>query len=198
MILATFTSMNFTVIILAGGQSSRMGSNKALTPFFGKPLIVYSIDVARLFTGNILISANNHDLDYLGFPVVKDELKVRAPLAGIHAGLRASNTDWNLILSCDMPNITKALLERLSAGLDQQVRMVLPLHDGFIEPLCGFYHRDLISLIERNFKDGKLSLLDLPGDVPHKLIDLADRPPEEIALLFKNVNEKKDLINFLI
>jgi len=196
MILTTFTSMNFTVIILAGGQSSRMGSNKALTPFSGKPLIAYAIDVARLLSGNILISANNHDLDYLGFPVVKDELKVRAPLAGIHAGLRASNTDWNLILSCDMPNITKGLLERLSAGLDQQVRMVLPLHDGFIEPLCAFYHRDLISLIERNFKEGKLSLLDLCGGVPHKLLDMADTPPEEIALLFKNVNEKKDLIFF--
>jgi molybdenum cofactor guanylyltransferase len=186
--------MNFTAIILAGGQSRRMGSNKALLSYHGKPLIQYSIDLALQFTNHILISANNCNLDHLGYPVIRDVYPVKAPLAGIHAGLRASATDWNLVLTCDMPNVSKGLTDLLLASLNDSLRMVVPQHDGFLEPLCGFYHRDLIPLIEKNIVAGKLSLLDLPGSVPHRFLTLAGVPPAEIANLFTNLNEKKDLL----
>ncbi len=186
--------MNFTAIILAGGQSRRMGSNKALLSYHGKPLIQYSIDLALQFTNQILISANNRDLDYLGYPVIRDFFPVKAPLAGIHAGLRVSATDWNLVLTCDMPNVSKGLTDLLLTSLDDNLRMVVPQHDGFLEPLCGFYHRDLISLIENNIAAGKLSLLDLPGLVPHCFLNMAGVPSAEIACLFRNLNERKDLL----
>ena len=186
--------MDFTAIILAGGQSTRMGANKALVPYLGKPLIQYSIDLARLFTADILISTNNRDLDHLGYMVVQDRLMVKAPLAGIHSGLLHSGTDWNLVLTCDMPNITRGLIDRLSAALDDSLRMVVPGHDGFIEPLCGFYHRSLVRQIERNSIAGKYSLLDLPGYIPHRFITLPDLTRREIARLFRNMNEKKDLM----
>jgi molybdenum cofactor guanylyltransferase len=186
--------MNFTSIILAGGQSSRMGANKALVPFLGKPLIQYSIDLARSFTNEILISANNHDLDFLGFPVVNDLYNVKAPLAGIHSGLKSTRSDWNLVLTCDMPNVTKELICLLLSSLEYDLRMVVPHHGGFVEPLCGFYHRDLIPLIESNFAEKKLSLLDLPGSVPHRFIRMEDDlTPEEITRLFRNINEKRDM-----
>ncbi len=185
--------MKFTTIILAGGQSSRMGSNKALIPYFGKQLIQYSIDLGLQFTPDIIISANNRDFDYLHFPVVKDISAVKAPLAGVHSGLAASMTDWNLILTCDMPNITKELIDGLILELDEHVMMVLPAHDGFVEPLCGFYHKALIPLIESNLTAGKFSLLDLLGQAPHRLLEITGMPSEEITFLFKNVNEKRDL-----
>ena len=187
--------MNFTAIILAGGQSSRMGANKALVEYMGRPLIEYAIDLARLFTNDILLIANNHDLDFLGIPVVSDEYTVKAPLAGIHAGLKSGSSAWNLVLSCDMPNLTKELIEKLLSLLDDDLRMVVPHHDGFLEPLCGFYHKDLIPQIENNIVAGKLSLLDLPGSVPHSFLTLADVPMAELAFLFKNVNEKNDLVS---
>ncbi len=187
--------MNFATIILAGGRSLRMGANKALMPYKGRPLIQYSLDLAYSFTGEILISANNHDLDHLGFRVVKDLLPVKAPLAGIHAGLKASPTDWNLVLTCDMPNVTIGLIDRLIAALNENLRIVLPHHDGFVEPLCGFYHRNLIHLVETNIASGNLSLHDLPGAAPHLFVVMDDVPPEERALLFRNVNERKDLLD---
>lgn len=185
--------MHFTAIILAGGQSSRMGSNKALIPYLGKPLIQYSIDLAISFTNDILISANTNDFDYLGFPIVKDVYTVKAPLAGIHAGLKSSSSDWNLILTCDMPNITKELIEQLLSAVDDSLMMVVPHHDCFFEPLCGFYHRDIIPIIENNFVAGKHSVLGLQGSVPNGFITMTDAPPEKINSLFKNVNEKEDL-----
>jgi molybdopterin-guanine dinucleotide biosynthesis protein A len=186
--------MNFTAIILAGGQSSRMGANKALIHYRGKPLIQYSVDLALAFTNEVLISSGNHDLDHLGFPVVADNLAVKAPLAGIHAGLNTSHTDWNLVLTCDMPNISKELIEELLSVTDDNHRMVVPQHDGFLEPLCGFYHRDIIPILENNFLAGKFSVLDLPAEVPHRFVMMTDKVPGEIASLFKNVNEKRDLV----
>jgi molybdopterin-guanine dinucleotide biosynthesis protein A len=186
--------MDFSTIILAGGRSSRMGANKALVLFRGKPLIQYAIDLACSFSTDILISSNTGDLGDLGFPVVNDIFTVKAPLAGVHAGLKSSRSDWNLVLTCDMPNVTKGMVDRLLAALDDNLRVVIPHHNGFFEPLCGFYHRGLIPLIERNFLAGKLSMLDLPGSAPHRFISTADLPPEEISFQFRNVNEKNDLM----
>jgi len=186
--------MKFTAVILAGGRSSRMGSNKALIPYLGKPLIQYSLDVARQFTQIIHISAGSQDLAFLGFPIVKDVLKVSAPIAGIHAGLLNSRTEWTLVLTCDMPNVSKMVIGRLISAADNDLRMVVPRHGSFIEPLCGFYHRELIPVIENNVLAGKMSLLDLPGIVPHKMVDFSDIPTGEISHLFKNVNERKDLL----
>jgi molybdopterin-guanine dinucleotide biosynthesis protein A len=187
--------MKFTAIILAGGKSRRMGVNKAFLPFHDKPLIQYSIDLAKFFTDEIWISANNRDFDYLGFPVVSDVLPVNAPLAGIHAGLRASKSDWNLVLTCDMPNVTKGVIEKLRSVLDDNLRMIVPVHDGYVEPLCGFYHRSLIPVMDGNMKAGKLSLLDLSGSAPHRFVEMTDFSSEEIALLFRNMNEKRDLLD---
>ncbi|MEI6173644.1 MAG: molybdenum cofactor guanylyltransferase [Bacteroidota bacterium] len=186
--------MKITVVILAGGRSSRMGSNKALIPYLGKPLIQYSLDLAKQFTQSILISAGNHDLAPLGFPMVKDVLKVSAPIAGIHSGLLNSRTAWTLVLTCDMPNVSIMVIDRLISAADHDLRMVVPRHADFIEPLCGFYHRELIPVIENNVLSGKMSLLDLPGIVPHKMVDFSDIPSGEISHLFKNVNERKDLL----
>ena len=172
-----------------------MGANKALLPFHGKPLIQYSIDLAKFFTDEIWISANNRDFDYLGFPVVSDLLPVNAPLAGIHAGLRASERDWNLILTCDMPNVSKGVIEQLCSALDENLWMVVPSHNGYIEPLCGFYHRSIIHVMDRNMKAGKLSLLDLPASAPHRFLEMTDLSSEESALLFRNMNEKRDLLD---
>ncbi len=190
----TFTYMNLTAIILAGGKSKRMGENKALVPFHGKSLIQYSIDLALKFTGDILLSANNRDLDQLGFPVIPDAVDIKAPLAGIHSGLLASATDWNLVLTCDMPNVSKEVISLLMSSLDENLRMVVPCHNGFIEPLCGFYHKRILPVMDINIKTGKLSLLDLPGQVPHRLMEINFLSPDEIRRLFMNVNERGDLL----
>lgn len=187
--------MNLTAIILAGGKSKRMGENKALVPFLGKSLIQYAIDLALKFTDDILISANTRDLDQFGFQVIPDIADVKAPLAGIHSGLRASATDWNLVLTCDMPNVSKEVIRMLLYSLDDNLRMVVPSHNGFIEPLCGFYHKRILPVMESNMTIGKLSLLDLPGQVPHRFIEIENLSSEEIVLLFRNMNEKSDLLD---
>jgi molybdenum cofactor guanylyltransferase len=186
--------MNLTAIILAGGQSSRMGIDKAFILYNGKPLIRYSVDLALGFTKTILISTNQDQFQDPGFPVIKDIYPVKAPLAGIHAGLKVSKTEWNLVLTCDMPNVSPQLIDYLVSKLEKKSLLVLPAHDGYIEPLCGFYHKRLIPLIESDFGKNQFSPLDLLKQVPHRIINLENFPDESPSFLFKNINEKKDLL----
>jgi len=183
----------FTAIILAGGQSRRMGADKALLPYHGKPLISYALDLASHYTRDILISSGNQKLKQFGYQVVPDISSVGAPLAGIHAGLLSSRTDWNLVLTCDMPHVSIGLVDKLLAVLDDDIRLIFPVHSGFYEPLCGFYHRELIPVIERNLRQGRNSMLDLPAEVFHRFLEMDDQPANDISFLFKNVNERKDL-----
>jgi molybdenum cofactor guanylyltransferase len=185
--------MKITAIILAGGQSRRMGTDKALTLYLGKPLIQYSIDLALCFTENIIISTNSDELRNFGFPVVKDIYTLKAPLAGIHAGLLFSKTDWNLVLTCDMPNVSAQLIQYLILKLETEAELVLPGHHGYIEPLCGFYHRKLIPVIESNFGKNRLSPLDLLESDASRIIPMEDVLDEDLSFIFKNINEKKDL-----
>jgi molybdenum cofactor guanylyltransferase len=186
--------MKLTAIILAGGQSRRMGTDKALVPYLGKPLIQYSIDLALSFTEYITISSNSDEISGFGFPVVKDIYPLKAPIAGIHAGLMASKTDWNLVLTCDMPNVSVHLINYLLSMLEEGAELVLPGHHGYAEPLCGFYHRNLIPFIESNFMKNKLSPLDLLALNTHRIIPIEGVFVEDLSFLFKNINEKKDLL----
>jgi molybdenum cofactor guanylyltransferase len=186
--------MKFTAIILAGGRSRRMGTNKALIPYLGKPLIQYSIDLALSFTPDIIISTNRDELRDLGFPIVNDIHTVKAPLAGIHAGLQSSTTGWNLVLTCDMPNVSVQLIHYLVTKLEKDDELVLPGHDNHIEPLCGFYHKNLLTVIESNFTQNKLSPLDLLELGSSRVVQLEGIFQENLFTLFKNVNEKKDLL----
>jgi molybdenum cofactor guanylyltransferase len=186
--------MNMTAIILAGGQSLRMGKDKALILYLGKPLISYSIDLALNFTRNIIISSNRDELNILGFPVVHDIYPIRAPLAGIHAGLTFSDTEWNLVLGCDMPNISLQVVNYLLSNLDEKVKLVLPEHDGYLEPLCGFYHKSLKIIIESNIKRNLLSPLDLLKSVHDRIIKMDDTLKDDISFIFKNVNARNDLL----
>jgi len=187
--------MKFTAIILAGGISQRMGTTKALISFHDKPLIKYSIDLALCFTNTIIISTNQEELRFLRFPIVNDVFSIKAPLAGIHAGLQFSTTDWNLVLTCDMPNVPAQLIHYLITKLEKDKELVLPGHDGYIEPLCGFYHKNLLPVIESNIAKNKLSPLDLLELETCRIIQMEGIFTKDISFIFKNVNERKDLLS---
>jgi molybdopterin-guanine dinucleotide biosynthesis protein A len=170
-----------------------MGKDKALVDFQGKQLIQYPIELALQFSGAILISSNSDNLNHLGFPLVRDQYPVQAPLAGIHAGLVKSETPWNLILTCDMPFVSKGLVDFLIGHLPGAGDLLVPFHDGFAEPLCGFYHRNLIPEITENIEKNKLSPLDFIKGYPNRSISVGEIHGESAGRLFKNVNTLSDL-----
>src|SRR5690242_14390814 len=90
------TSQNLTAFILAGGKSTRMGADKAFVPLEGRPLLARAIELAGAVTSDVRIVGSAEKFGSFG-PVVEDQFRDCGPLGGIHAALRSSSTDLNLI-----------------------------------------------------------------------------------------------------
>jgi molybdopterin-guanine dinucleotide biosynthesis protein A len=183
--------MELTGIILAGGQSKRMGSDKGLMKFRGKPLVEYAIDLLLPVTDRILISANNREYLGFGFPVVEDIVKGKGPAGGFLSALKASNTGHNLIVSCDMPFLNREAADLLTKNIHNKFNYV-PFHKKGIEPLFGVYHKNFCDTIETGLSKGIFKLRSLIDDYPTKYIDfnsLTDKYPD----LFRNFNYLSDL-----
>src|ERR1700740_2341073 len=95
--------------VLAGGRSSRMGTDKAFLELDGRSLLVRSLELLRALTPEVCIVGPAEKFSAYG-PVIEDVYARRGPLAGIQAALTASTTELNLILAVDLPLVTESLL----------------------------------------------------------------------------------------
>lgn len=110
-----------TGLVLAGGRGSRMGSvDKGLQAFRGEPLVAHALGRLAPQVGRMLISANRHHARYAAFGhrVVADLVADAGPLAGLHAGLSACDTDFLVAVPCDVPLLPLDLVERLGSAFD--------------------------------------------------------------------------------
>ena len=97
--------MEVTGIILAGGKSSRMGTDKGLLKLNGKSMVEYVIDALTEMCSRVLIVSNNIEYRRYGIDVVKDIYEDKGPLGGLYSGLMNSNSQVNICVSCDIPNV---------------------------------------------------------------------------------------------
>ncbi|HEV2617674.1 MAG TPA: molybdenum cofactor guanylyltransferase [Candidatus Acidoferrales bacterium] len=180
--------------ILAGGRSSRMGRAKGLLMFADEPLVVH---VARLLelTGEapVIVGPPDAYAD-LGFRVVGDDDENFGPLGGIATALRVATCEWNLIVGCDLPFLTREWLEFLiTRTIDSRADVVMPLNEGGFEPLCAMYRKSARAAIAEALERGVRKVTDgLAG------LSLATLAPAEWKAfdpegrLFKNVNTPED------
>lgn len=143
---------DITGIILCGGNSSRMQTNKALLKLGDKTVIeIVAVKLKSIFD-YVLISANDSkEYDSLNLPVVNDVFISKGPLSGIHSALKYSSTQKNFIISCDMPLISVELIKYL-INLNSGKSILLPKSNGRIQQLCGIYSKSVIDEIENIFK----------------------------------------------
>jgi len=186
------TRRGITGIILAGGESRRMGTLKPLVPYKGKPLINWIYDSLSPLCTEIIVIANTGDFSHLKVSVYPDNYPGNGPAAGIEAGLSHCHTGLAFIVSCDTPNLTAGFFEYLLEnhnGFDVSIAA----HDGINEPLIGVYSTAVHAL----FRDAILS-----GD-PHPPRIIRQCKWQEIvtgpelnfggADLFLNLNTPSDL-----
>jgi molybdopterin-guanine dinucleotide biosynthesis protein A len=134
--------------ILAGGASRRMGRNKALLPFRGKPLLRHQLDVLSPLFSEILISANDPDL-YAPFKVrvVPDVFAEPCSLSGIHALLTAATAPRVFVVACDLPFLHAGLVRRM-LDVPADFDIIVPETSAGIEPLHAIYARTCLPAIE--------------------------------------------------
>lgn len=157
----------FAGFVLAGGQSSRMGRDKALLEWQGGPLASHVARAVAGAAGNVTLIGHPDRYSRLGYPVVPDDIPGLGPLGGIATALRLSNADWNVVVACDMPGITSAFLRRLCEVAEgSQSDCVLPVGPGdLVEPLCAAYHRDSQAAIRTALDRGVRKVTDALADL---------------------------------
>lgn len=184
----------FTGHVLAGGQSTRMGRDKALLEIGGRPLIQSAVSLLQALTERVVIIGPKENYHFLGVPVLPDVVSSRGPLSAIYTGLERSGTEVNLFLACDMPlmqgSFLKLLLER--AALADAVLM--RLDDGKLEPLCAVYNRSCLPAVKANFESHRFKLSDLFPELRTHYLTEADL--QRLGLdrrIFTNLNTPADL-----
>ena len=180
-----------TGIVLCGGKSCRFGTDKGLCTLAGKLMISYPLDAMERLCDEIIISSNDGRYERLGYKVVPDEVKNTGPIGGIYTALKHSvNTD-NLIVSCDMPFVTERLLRYIFEN--KNGALVAAAYSGnYIEPLCSYFHKDSLAVIERMIKAGDYKLTRLQDKLDFKKIIIDERLDFYRDYLFLNVNTGKD------
>lgn len=146
--------------ILAGGASSRMGRNKALMTFRGKPLIRHQIDVLSPLFKEVIIGANDPEpYRSFGVRVVPDLLPERCSLAGIHALLNAAIRPRVFAVACDMPFLNPALIQKM-LEVPGEPDVVVPESDRGLEPLHALYGPWCVAAIEDCAQRGAWKVTD--------------------------------------
>lgn len=182
-----------TGILLAGGKSKRMGRNKGNIRIGNQLLYQYPLKVLESLCENVFIStcnkANYPDTHIL----VCDEIPDIGPLGGIYSCLKKSDTDLNIVLSCDMPLVNKALFEFLlgeSMGYDVVVP-ALPGHKS--EPLCGVYRRTITDVIGQMIRNEVYAVHEIFNLVRCRIVGISQNMPFYTPGMFMNINDSCDL-----
>src|SRR4029453_19495479 len=186
--------MNISAVLLAGGESRRMGKDKATLLFHGKPLWQIQLDLLRkLEPAEIFISARTDpiwrpaDVEFSA-----DDPLSRGPLSGLAASLGQMRTKHLLALAIDMPFMTEKYLEFLCDQIEPG-RGVLPKIDNRAEPLAAIYPQEALANVQSALSGKDFSLQTVTG----RLIAAGKLQVMPVTLqerkLFWNVNELADL-----
>lgn len=202
-----------SLIILAGGNSTRLNRDKAFLELIeNKTIIENIVSCLRGVFSEIIIVANNlEDYKFLGFKVVDkvhnftqlekienflvvpDIVKGKGPLGGIYTGLKTSKDERNFALACDMPFVNIELVRYMLKF--KEFDAVVPRFNGYTEPLHAVYSKKVLPIIENQLKNDELKI----NDTIKKIKKIKYIEKEEIEkfdkakLCFFNINNEKDL-----
>jgi molybdenum cofactor guanylyltransferase len=184
-------------IILAGGQSRRMGTDKGLLRLQpdGPRMVEIILAAVRPLVGSVVISRNKPaDYAFTGLPLVGDNFKDKGPLAGLEAGLAASSAEYNLVVACDMPWLEPKLLEYLLSQVEGYLAVVPLNEEGREEPLCAVYSKECLPAIRQRLVQDSLKMSAWLADVKTRFIPAQKLREFDPGLrTFKNLNRPEDL-----
>ena len=183
------TKKDITGIILAGGKSSRMGTDKGLLLYQGEPFIQYSINALQPIVGEIIIVTNSPAYDVFKGRRVSDIIENVGPLSGVYTGLKHSNTSYNLVLSCDIPLIKTKVLEKITDHIDEQHDIIQVTSNGVIMPLIAFYNKRCEEQLFALLNKGERRMKTLTESLEVKTIELTPEWSHYTA----NINTPEEL-----
>lgn len=155
-----------TGFILAGGASTRMGSNKALLEVGGYPIIstIYRT-LSSLFHEVVVVTNSPLDYDFLPCCKVPDIYPGYGSIAGLHSALIHSNTAYSFVTACDLPFIDPVVIRYLCDVCTDEYDAAVPSSIGGVEPLCAVYSSLCKDVFENAIQQGERKILDVMGRI---------------------------------
>jgi molybdopterin-guanine dinucleotide biosynthesis protein A len=182
-----------TVFVLAGGKSTRMGKDKAFLEFKGRILLARALELAAGAGQEVRIVGNPRKFAAFG-RVIEDIYRERGPLGGIHAALKSSSTELNLMLAVDLPFVQPDFLKYLiSVARETRAWVTVPRASDGLQPLCAVYRREFAKIAEQSLAQGKNKIDALFAEVDTKILG-----PEEVSeagfsgQMFRNLNTPEE------
>jgi molybdopterin-guanine dinucleotide biosynthesis protein A len=181
--------------ILAGGQSSRMGENKAFVTVGGVPIIERVIAQVRPLVSELTIITNTPDrYEHLGLPLHRDILPGKASLGGLYTAIETAAADYTLVVSCDQPFLNPDLLRYLNS-LRQGYDVIVPLNrDDYPQSMHAIYGKACAVPIRQRLEADRLKVIGFFPDVKVREVrsEEIDRYDSQ-RWSFINVNTPEDL-----
>lgn len=183
---------NITGIVLAGGKSKRMGHDKSQIQYNGKAFIQHSIDALTPLSNTVFIVSNSSSHDNFNINRVSDIITNSGPLAGVYTGLCHSKTLYNIILSCDIPLISKSVVTQLITEYSDEYDVVLVQSKQRTMPLIAIYHKRCLDTCLQILNSGEKRLNTFIKKLHSKTIVL-DESLEKHTTNINTPNELKHL-----
>ncbi|MCY4023998.1 MAG: molybdenum cofactor guanylyltransferase [Anaerolineaceae bacterium] len=192
----TLTRNPFTVAINAGGQSRRMGRDKALVQLDGRPMLEHVIErVSGLGQAQTLLVSNDHEAHArFGLPMVRDSLPDGGSLGGIYTALMHSHYGHTLVVACDMPFLSPTLLRYMLALCEGGYDVIVPRVDGFPQGLHAVYSQACIAPVRAQIEAGRLKVIGFYDQVRVRYLDEDEwRPLDPTGRALGNINTPEEL-----
>lgn len=180
---------DLTGIIIAGGQSSRMGVPKGLLNYQGKPFIWHISEALKPLVRNIIVVSSLKEYRDLGYTIHADLVPNAGPAGGIYTGLHYSRTPWNICLSVDVPKIKTDILRALIEQASKDKCIVQCKTEKETHPLVAIYPKEVKSFFKAELNKHHFKLQGIVNDLNHSNLYLNTTQAKGLY----NVNTKQDL-----
>ncbi|MBK7887225.1 MAG: molybdenum cofactor guanylyltransferase [Bacteroidetes bacterium] len=176
--------------ILAGGKSSRMGTDKGLLKVNNRFLIEFAIDHLRNCVDRIFLCTGNPEYVQFGLELVPDKIQEEGPASAIATALQHAIAPKLFVLSCDTPFIGEVIIQRI-ISFSEGAEITVPLVKNRIEPLCGVYASSCKDKWKEQFDGGVRKMQTLIEHFNFKTLDgVSEIKADEMA--FMNINSPED------
>jgi molybdopterin-guanine dinucleotide biosynthesis protein A len=182
-----------TAFVLAGGKSIRMGKDKAFLEFKGRILLARALELAAGVAKDVRIVGDPSKFAAFG-RVIEDIYCEHGPLGGIHAALKSSSTELNLIMAVDLPLVAPNFLKYLvSVARDANAVVTVPRASDGLQPLCAVYRRGFAEVAEQSLAQGKNKIDALFAAVETRILGQEELSGAGFSgRMFNNLNTPKE------
>lgn len=185
---------DIATFITAGGESTRMGTNKGLMEIAGKPMVIHLADMLSENGISFKIIANRQEYGILKSDVVKDVVPEKGPMGALLTAFHYAGRKDVLLLGCDTPFFPFLAFNRLIKNARQKA-ITAAFFSGRINPLQAIYSYGFKDIVEQRIENNQLRMLDLIRICDHRIVDMTDIE-RQFPEYFINFNEPKDILKW--